>query len=360
MKNGYTTGTCAAAAAKVAAQWLTEKAIDDVDYVTLKVPSGDTLVIPIHHVATINPESAMASVIKDGGDDQDSTHGLEIQALVTLTDQSQKVSITGGKGVGTVTKPGLQIPIGHAAINPVPLKMIEEAVRPFLPSDRGFHIEIGVPNGEAVGAKTFNPRLGIVGGISIIGTSGIVRPMSEEAYKATIETELKQKWALGNKKIVLVPGMHGEKYAISTLGASAEIIVHMGNFIGFTLQACVAIGFEHLLIVGHIGKLIKLSGGIFNTHSKVADAKAEILITQLAFLKAPMPLLEGIYKANTTDQMVELLRDTPYFLAFQTLGHIAKEKCLMHIHSQIPLDCVFYDLSGRQLADTRKEINSCT
>ncbi len=355
LRNGYTTGSCAATAAKIAMALLTHHPLEPGDDITICLPSGDALTIPVFSAENRESGSALGAVIKDAGDDQDVTHGLTIQARVTLTDRPFCVEIRGGEGVGTVTKEGLQVPVGAPAINPVPLKMIEANVKELLPKDKGCIVEVIIPEGAAVAEKTFNPRLGIVGGISVIGTTGIVRPMSEEAFKQTIFTELNQKYALGVKHLVLVPGMHGEKYANQHLGIDSSRIVHCSNFVGYALKASEGLAFDSVLLLGHIGKLIKLAGGIFQTHSKVADAKKEILIAYLALERAPYDVLQKIASCNTTDEMSNTLVETPYAYAFQALCERAREKCQAHAPTLAAIDVIFYDMALRKLGDTRKE-----
>lgn len=368
LRTGFTTGSCATAAAKAALTRLFLGDETDIDKIAITTPNGTILEIPIEAVFKSGEHSVTAVVIKDAGDDADVTHELEICARVTLNPTGD-INITGGVGVGKVTKPGLQIPVGDYAINPVPLQMIKDNLRPLLDRGVGAEVSIEVPHGEAVALKTFNPRLGVIGGISIIGTSGIVRPMSEEAFKETIYTEMKQKKALGITTLVMVPGLHGEKYAIehilleetantakdlSGLNVKIEQVVHMGNYVGFSLQAAEALGFEKVILVGHIGKFIKLAGGIFNTHSKVADAKTAIMISELALLGAPMTLIETIDAANTTDEMANCLSETAYWRVFQKIAEKAQKRCVQFTLENLALEVILYDMTGRLLGDSRR------
>jgi len=251
-----------------------------------------------------------------------------------------------------VTKPGLQLPVGAYAINPKPLQMLEDNLKPLMPSGYGIKVVISAPKGVLLAEKTFNPRLGIKGGISIIGTTGIVRPMSEDAFKRSIYVELQQKRA-SSDSLILVPGKHGENFATSKLALEANNIVHMSNFVGFTLSAAEKLGFTSITVVGHIGKLIKVAGGIFNTHSKVADARNEIVIAHLALMGAPYALLKQISTANTTDEISDILAETPFKSVFETLAETAKVKMIGHVSQLKEIDIVLYDMKLRQLADTR-------
>ncbi len=351
LKTGFTTGSCATAAAKAALLILEKIEVDEIE---IMLPNQALITIPIHKVIRNSDGSVTCSVLKDAGDDHDVTHGIEIRATVLKTSEVKGIEILGGKGVGMVMKKGLQIPVGQPAINPAPLKMIHDNLTSIIKGDDGIRVTISVPEGEQVALKTFNPRLGIEGGISIIGTTGIVRPMSEDAFKATIFTELSQKFELGVRNIVLVPGQHGEKYAMERHFISEEHIVHVGNFLGFSLSAAVKLGFKSILLIGHIGKLIKLAAGIFNTHSKVADAKAHILVTHMALKEAPLWKLNQIFKANTTDEMSELVHQWGDQSVFLEIGKAAKMYAEKYVFKEIPVEIILYDMSGRELCDTRK------
>ncbi len=356
LRTGYTTGSCATAAATAAIRILMEK-VDacGLQEQSINLPNGLNMIIPVSQIIRNPDDSVTVVVTKDSGDDQDVTHGLEIHAKVRMTQKTGAIEIIGGEGVGTVTREGLQTPVGSWAINPTPLMMIRDNVSPFISDKAGVEIKIIVPRGQEIAKKTFNGRLGIMGGISIIGTSGIVRPMSEDAFKDSIYLELKQKYAMGVRQLYLVPGMHGEKFANSQFGADDKTVVHMSNFIGFTICAAEKIGFEKLMIIGHVGKLIKLAGGIFNTHSKVADGKAHIAAAHLALMKAPYELIEAVYNANTTDEMSDILHESSYLNVFMAIACEAKKKCIDHLDYMQDIEIVIYDMKGRLLAMTSKE-----
>lgn len=370
LRCGYTTGSCATAASRSALiRWLYPDR--EREEITIRLPEGEYLEIPVLRSERLDEGSARASVIKDAGDDADVTHGIEIVATLRMVPPAPgecpevpEIVIDGGAGVGRVTKGGLQIPVGEAAINPVPRTMIaqnllevwrdEGASRSDAPPIGRIEVTIEAVGGEEIAKRTFNERLGILGGISIIGTSGIVRPMSEDAFKASIHAELRQKYEQGVRRLVLVPGKHGENFAIAD-GFSEDQIVHMSNFVGFALHSAVRLGFESALIVGHIGKLIKLSAGIFNTHSKIADARAEIIAAQMAIEGFPLDAIRSVYAANTTDEAAEMLRALGRTEVFQSLAERAKERCYDHIRPDrsMGIDLVFYDMPGHRLGDTR-------
>ena len=277
LRCGYTTGSCAAAAAKAALMMLLGG--DDISQVSILTPKGVTYIAEIVD-AQRGPGSVSCSVIKDGGDDIDATDGMKIRAEVTLSDDG-KIVIDGGTGIGRVTKPGLDQPVGASAINSVPRKMIreniEEVLKSFKASDKGATVIISAPEGEKVAQKTFNPKLGIVGGISILGTTGIVEPMSDEGILGTIRAQISMQKALGKKILLMAPGNYGLKFIKDEFGIDEDRAVLCSNFVYDTLKFAEDAGFKELLFVGHLGKLVKVAGGIKNTHSKYGDHRMEIL-----------------------------------------------------------------------------------
>lgn len=289
MRYGFTTGSCAAAAAKAACYMLlTGKRKHDITIITPKKIEFKASITDIN----ISEKCVSCSVIKDGGDDPDVTTGAHITASVTYLDEKSghkcynkkngfpQVIIDGGDGVGRVTKPGLDQPVGNAAINHVPRQMIEEEVKKVMKlcdCTDDLYVEISVAEGRELAEKTFNPRLGIVGGISILGTSGIVEPMSSKALLDTIMVELKQKKALGFDIAAVSPGNYGLDFMKAHYGYDLDKSVKCSNFIGDTIDMAKQLGFSSMLLTGHVGKLIKVSGGIMNTHSKEADCRMELL-----------------------------------------------------------------------------------
>ena len=219
------------------------------------------------------------------------------------------VRIDGGPGVGRVTKPGLDQPVGAAAINHVPRQMIEEAVREVLgDAPGGLEVILSVPGGEEVGKRTFNPHLGIVGGISILGTSGIVEPMSEQALMDTTRVELNMRRAQGDTDLLLTVGNYGDDFATCKLGLSLAGRIKCSNFIGQTLSDAISLGFRRVLLIGHIGKLVKLGAGIMNTHSAQADARMEILLSCALAGGASLEALQAVAASLTTEAALEALR----------------------------------------------------
>jgi cobalt-precorrin-5B (C1)-methyltransferase len=307
-RKGYTTGSCATAAAKVAALMVMRQQV--IHQVSIVTPSGVTLNLNVEN-ASLESTQAVAAIRKDGGDDVDATHGMLIYAQVVVTD-GREIEITGGDGVGVVTRKGVGLPVGVSAINKTPRHTIEQEVRDVIGPNKGAVVTIFAPEGKERAQRTYNARLGIEEGISIIGTTGIVTPMSEESWKRSLAIELEQKRALGNEKIILVPGNHGERFVQQQLHIEQDIVVTMSNFVGYMLQEANRLGFRKVLLVGHIGKLIKLAAGVFHTHSHIADARMETLVTHLALLNAPHELLHQVYHCLTTEEVLELIEQNGY------------------------------------------------
>lgn len=304
LKKGYTTGTCAAAAAKAAAKMLLTGAV--VLKETIKLPSGERISFNIDD-AKIEENHSSCAVKKYSGDDPDITDGIMIYAAIRKIDSG--IKIDGGEGVGRVTKSGLDQPVGNAAINTVPRQMIRNAVVEICDKydyDGGVEIVISVPRGEEIAKKTFNPRLGIKGGISILGTSGIVEPMSEKALLDTVFLEMKTRREAGDEKVILVPGNYGEEFARNEFGITNT--VQCSNYIGDAIDYASDLGFSEILIISHMGKLVKLGSGIMNTHSKYADGRMETLALCAAL--AGVRDFEKILDCVTADESYEIIRDT--------------------------------------------------
>lgn len=306
LRRGITTGTCAALAAGAAARLLLLGEVPKT--ARLVTPNGTPVSAPLARCERVG-DAAIAAVRKDAGDDPDVTDGCLICATVRRT--ASGVTVDGGEGVGRVTKPGLDQRVGAAAINSVPRRMIAEAAEAACAEagyDGGLSIVISAPDGAALASKTFNPMLGIEGGISILGTSGIVEPMSEQAVVDTIEAELRQKRALGAERIILTPGNYGADF-LRTSGLNPQNIpsVKYSNFLGDAIDLTVTMGYREALLVGHIGKLVKLAGGIMNTHSKYADCRAELFTAHAALCGADAVTCRKLMDAATTDACLAIL-----------------------------------------------------
>jgi len=320
LRKGYTTGSCATAAAKVAALMVMRQHL--IHQVSIVTPSGVTLNMNVES-PHVEGQQGIAAIRKDGGDDIDATHGMLIFARVTLNDGGE-IELRGGEGVGTVTRKGIGLPIGSAAINRTPRHTIETAVREAIGPTRGAEVEIFAPEGEERAQKTYNSRLGILGGISIIGTTGIVTPMSEESWKRSLALELEMKRAAGLERVVLVPGNHGERFVREQMGIDPQGVVTMSNFVGYMIEEAVRLGFRQIVLIGHPGKLIKIAAGIFHTHSHIADARMETLVAHLALLGAPLELLILVSDCDTTEAAMEHIDA----YGFQRIyNHLAERIC---------------------------------
>jgi len=327
LRCGYTTGSCATAAAKAAATML--EVGETINYVEIDTPADIRLKLEVHN-PIITKEYASCSIIKDAGDDPDSTDGIEIYAQVRKREDGY-VTIDGGKGIGRISRKGLFGEIGEAAINPVPREMIKKEIKAV--SESGYDVIIYAPLGEAIGKKTFNSYIGIEGGISIIGTKGIVYPMSEEALLKTVYMEvdmLEQNY--GNEHIVLVPGNYGEKISES-LGIN-EPRVKVSNFLGDSLLYVYNKGFKSITLIGHIGKFAKLSIGVFNTHSKVCDGRMEAFIYYLALMNAPKGVLERVNKALTAEEGLNICFEEGYANVVKAMEKGAEERIKRYLKDE--------------------------
>ena len=306
LRLGYTTGSCAAAAAKAAAWMLLTGRRKET--ITLDTPKGIRLELAVREI-TMRADSVSCAIEKDSGDDPDVTKGTLIFASVRRTDEPG-VHIDGGEGVGRVTKRGLDQPVGNAAINSVPRQMIRENVEEVMALtdfSGGLDVVISAPEGETLAKKTFNPRLGIVGGISILGTTGIVEPMSEAALVETIRVELRQRRENGADYILLAPGNYSADYIRDFIGLDPKTAVLTSNFIGDSLEFCKEFGFHGALLIGHIGKFVKLAGGMWNTHSKFGDCRMEIIASHSAALGLRAERTEEILHCATCDDALRIL-----------------------------------------------------
>lgn len=320
LRKGYTTGSCATAAAKVAALMVLRQHI--IHQVSIVTPSGVTLRLNVES-PHIEGQQAIAAIRKDGGDDVDATHGMLIFARVSLND-SGEIVLCGGEGVGKVTRKGIGLPIGSAAINRTPRQTIEAAVREVIGPSRGAEVEIFAPEGDERAKKTYNSRLGIIGGISIIGTTGIVTPMSEESWKRSLSLEMEIKREAGLERVVLVPGNHGERFVREQMGLPGDIVVTMSNFVGFMIEEAVRMGYKQIVLIGHPGKLVKIAAGIFHTHSHIADARMETLVAHLALLGAPHELLLLVSECDTTEAAMEHIDAAGFSHLY---NHLAQRIC---------------------------------
>ena len=311
LRCGFTTGTCAAAASAGAARMLLSGKV--IENITVITPSGNSVTVGLTDIKKEN-DYVSCAVQKDSGDDPDVTDKILVYSTVSY--EKSGITVDGGEGVGRVTKNGLKQQIGEAAINPVPRKMIEEQLKTAAADysyDGGLKAVISVPMGTQIAKKTFNPRLGIEGGISILGTTGIVEPMSEQALIDTISVELDVRKAQNEEFIIVTPGNYGQDFLRDNLGIAVDKCVKCSNFIGDTIDMCIEKGFKSMLLVGHIGKLSKLGCTIYNTHSRYADGRMEAFALCAALSGAEREVLENILGCITTDAALEILKKESIF-----------------------------------------------
>ena len=352
---GVTTGTVATACSLAALDAI----IDTPDIACVKVETPKkTLDIIIDECRLISPFKAKARAHKNPYNDPDVTVNLAIIATVELFDNANgdsNVVITGGEGVGKVTKPGLQIPVGEYAINPVPRSMIVKNLEDKIPEGKAAKVTISIPEGVEIARKTMNPKLGIVGGISVLGTTGIARSMSSDAYKNSIVTQIDVALASDVGELVFVPGNIGEKLAIKDLGVTKEQIIQTGNFVGFMFEEAEKRGVTKFTYFGHMGKLIKVAGGIFDTKHAVADGRREIMVTHAALCGADRDALQRLYDSKTTDDMMDILNEIG--LSVEVSNSIASaihERCMQRF--DLDLNVILVDMEGNYLNDNMEMV----
>ena len=320
LRNGYTTGSCAAAGVKAALMSLLYHI--SLQEVEVETPKGEELVIPITKVRR-RGKFASAVVQKYAGDDPDVTNGISICVKVSLEKEFPKIErgiskekcfLYGGRGVGLVTKKGLQVPVGKSAINPGPQKMIEKVVQDVLQDlDEKAIICIYIPEGRAKASQTYNPKMGVLGGISVLGSTGIVKAMSEEALKASMYTELRVlRMDKRRKWVIFAFGNYGKSYC-ETLGLDLEQLVITSNFVGFMIESAVKLGFQKVILLGHIGKAIKLAGGIFHTHSRIADGRMEVMGANAFLYGLSEEKIRKILLSNTVEEACNYVEDKKFF-----------------------------------------------
>ena len=348
LRKGFTTGSCGAAAAKAALYMLLTGSVkDEIEIIT---PGGAVFRTEVKDIFR-EGNRVRCAVVKDGGDDPDVTTGLHVTAEVRAEERGDgplEIRIEGGPGVGRVTLPGLDQPVGNAAINRVPRQMIEKELSELaeLLDFRGrIRVILSVPGGEAAAERTFNPRLGIEGGISILGTTGIVEPMSTRAILDTIRVELNQRKALGDRIAAVSPGNYGLNFMKETYGYDLNRSVKCSNYVGDTVDMVQEMDFRGMLLTGHIGKLIKVSGGIMNTHSKEGDARMELLAAGVIRAGGSMDTLRGILNCRVTEEALGIIQTESPALLRKSMESVM-ERILYYLRKrageELPVECILY------------------
>lgn len=336
LREGVTTGTCATACAMASAIWQVSGELPQ--FVTVHTPAGRDISLEV--IAGKYPE---CSVIKDAGDDPDVTDGCMISAKTVIGEKDGPMVYIGGLGVGTVTCPGLKVDVGEPAINPVPRQMIEHHVRSVIGKRRA-EVTISVRDGEALAKRTFNPRLGIVGGISILGTTGIVRPMSEEAMKDSLSAELSVRMAK-TKHVVFVPGNSAEDALKSLYGNMS--FVQTSNYVGYMLDEAWHMGAKTILLAGFAGKLVKVAADIMNTHSHVADGRRETVCTFAALNGADKTVIEMLYNCKTIQKTIDVIKEAGLTCIWNQIAETAAQKCRLRTGDEIDIGVLLLDKDGK-------------
>jgi cobalt-precorrin-5B (C1)-methyltransferase len=355
LRTGYTTGTCAAAATKAALSTLVNG--EKLAKVNVSLPKDKHIVIDIAWIRYENEKSVTAAVIKDGGDDPDVTNGAEIWSTVSLLETSNKIIIDGGKGVGRVTKPGLGLEIGKAAINPTPLKMISHAIDEILGQQQknrnGLSIWISVPKGEEIAKKTDNPRLGIIGGISILGTTGIVIPYSTASFAASIRQSIDVSKAMGSDSVILTTGGRSEDFAREIFGNSIadHAYIQIGDFIGFSIKQCAIKKIKKAYVIGFIGKLTKMAMGVKQTHVKGSHVDMNFLAELAIRCGANNELVKKIKVANTARHVGELVDQFGLSMFYDVLCEEVYSHLSKYSPSELQIKIILLDFNGKIIGE---------
>lgn len=355
LKTGYTTGSSATAASKAALlAIINQKEIKEIE---ITLPKKSTIQIPVNS-CNYDKNKARCSVIKDGGDDPDVTHGAEIIVELSFTVNKNEIEIDGGEGVGIVTKPGLGLEINKPAINPVPKKMIIENLRDIgseILMEKGIRVMISVPKGRELGPKTDNPRIGIKNGISILGTSGIVIPFSTASYAASIRQNLDVSIAMRNDTVVLTTGGRSEDFAKKIVKLPEHCFVQMGDFSGYAIQQCGKKNIKKAYVVGFIGKLAKMAAGVKQTHVKGSKVDMNFLADIAKKVNANENVIEEIKKANTARHVSEIIQKNNITGFFDLICSEVYRHMRNHSEQKVPIDVILFDFEGNILAREPKE-----
>lgn len=378
LRGGYTTGACVAAGAKAAALYLLGGLVDDV--VEITALDGTRLTIPVKKIERLadsqlpDGESVVrAEIVKDAGDDPDITNGTSVFVSLTMVASDslehglkavpghsvryENILFEAGEGIGHATKPGLSLAVGEPAINPGPRQLVYNSLLEVWGRPRPCKVRIDIPGGRELAKKTLNPVLGIEGGISVIGTTGVLRPMSEEAFKESLVPQIKVAMAAGFTTQIFVPGKIGERIAVSW-GLPGAAMVQTSNFIGYMLEAAADMGLERILLFGHIGKLAKVAAGVFHTHNRIGDARLETLAAYSASLGMPREGVERILAAVTTEEALPVIAGYGLEGVYERIAARASYRAERLIFNKVQVGTVLVTLQGELLGmdDTARKI----
>jgi len=355
LKTGYTTGSSATAAAKAALlAIINQQRLEEVE---IQLPKGNLIKIPIFS-CKFELDKAICSVIKNGGDDPDVTHGAEIVVELSVTKKIDEIDIDGGEGVGIVTKPGLGLEINKSAINPIPKKMINENLRSIgekVLEKNGISVLISIPKGRELGPKTDNPRLGIKNGISILGTSGIVIPFSTAAYAASIRQSMDVAIAMGNDAVVLTTGGRSEDFSKKIVDLPEHCFVQMGDFSGYAVQQCAKKNIKKAYVVGFIGKLVKMAAGVKQTHVKGSKVDMNFLAELAKKTNADDKVIQNIKNANTARHVSEIIQENNVKGFFELICNDVYKHMKKHSENKVSIDVVLFNFDGEVLSRKSEE-----
>lgn len=343
LREGVSTGSCMTGGAAAAALWLVTGKCPDV--IEVETPIEKTLYLDV-----VPKEKGVCGIVKDAGDDPDVTNGSEVITKVEILPDDGGITFVGGDGIGTVTQEGLKLPVGEPAINPVPRQMAEKALRKII-GNRGAVVTVSIPGGEELAKRTFNPRLGVLGGLSVLGTTGIVRPMSEEAMKDSLLVELDMYARQGHRSILFVLGTTGEN-ALKARYGEFQCVLQVSNYIGFMIEEAVERGFTDILIGGFVGKLVKVASGTMNTHSHVADGRLETICTHAALHGAPREVIERIYSCLTTKAAMKIVEEEGLMDIWKDMAQKASFYCEKTAHGMARVGMIFLDGDNQVLAES--------
>ena len=341
LRNGFTTGSCAAAAAQASALRVTTGRCPK--KVKITTPTGVELDLDIVELAYPS-----CGVVKDAGDDPDATDGMTVISTVEVGDGDGEIEYSAGEGVGTVTLPGLKLPVGEAAINPVPRQMIAKALREVI-GGRSARVTVSIPGGEEKAKRTFNPRLGIVGGLSVLGTTGIVKPYNIEAVYQSFTLELNTFVTAGHKCVGLTFGATGEKAMRTAWNIRTRTIMHTGNYIGFVLDEALRLKFERVLLCGHPGKLLKVAAGTFDTYNRTGDGRREALCTQAAIAGCGSDLVKRLYESSTTEVAMKIVSEENLGFLWTTMAEVTAKRCRDRMFGDLEVEAAYLDNNGNIL-----------
>lgn len=353
LRGGYTTGACVAAGVKVAALYMQGSSSEFVEITAL---DGTKLHIPVKSIEPVG-DGVQVEIVKYSGDDPDITNGTSILTTLTMDKSLTGLQLVAGQGVGRVTKPGLAVPPGEPAINPGPRALIRQSLQEVFGQIPGCRVQVDVPAGEELAKKTLNPVLGVLGGISIIGTTGVLRPMSEEAFKASLVPQISVALAAGYKTQIFVPGKIGERVATSW-GLPSAAMVQTSNFIGHMLEAAADKGLERVLLFGHIGKMAKVAAGVFHTHNRMGDGRMEAMAAYSAAAGMPPEGVREILAAVTTEEALPVIERYKLEEVYNTIAARASLRARRYVFEKMEIGTVMVTLKGKLLGmdDTARRI----